>query len=401
MRHEYITIGSRLVILASAMAVVWLNTHYLGTGGQGTASLISFGILLIVTLSGFIGGGALVYLHSRMEQGAVFLPSVVWAMCSALCFYLVFLRLPIVPQPFIFHVCVLGFMQAVFGFFMQLLLAAQRLVRYNVVVSLQVLVVPLALAFFYRQAAEPSAMHFVWALYLSFGFTLLLTAFSGMGYVQLSFTSFTRAIRQLWSMGRYAQGANVMHLLNQRLNYVLVDNLAVAARYQTGLLSLAMYAAEAVWTVAKSLSVVQYAVSANTEDVQLKQRLNQRNALWSFLIALMASVGIVLLPDGFYTWLLRSDAVGLRPVLLALIPALLANSQCIIYASWFSGHGLYKVNFGASAIALLPGIALAWLLIPAHGAVGGAWAVSAVFVCQLIYMRIALSRHQRLVTKAH
>jgi O-antigen/teichoic acid export membrane protein len=376
--------------------VVLINTRYIGTEAQGTASLISLGILLIVSVSNFIGGGAVVYLHSRMREGQTFLPSVIWAVISSFIFFIVFKIIPIVPEEFILQTCMLGFMQSIFIFFLQVLLGRQKVNSYNFIVAIQAISQLVSLIFFILIMNKRTSNSFVQSLFFSFAITLLLSIFNNRHEVRkIGVNGIFQSALQLFSYGKFAQGGNILHLLNQRLNLVFLENMLIHGRALTGVYAIGLYIAEGIWTVAKSLSVVQYSRIANSENAAENHQLTQKNLKTSALLAGFAGIVIMLVPSSVYSYVFQQSMDGFQMVLLFLLPGIFANSINIILAHYFSGNGQYFHNLIASAIGLVIGISTALTLIPAMSVQGAAISASCAFVAQCIYFIIQYKKALR------
>jgi len=97
-RVELLSILNRVFGMVSALLLVLMNLHFVHVEGQGTIALINFGILILATLSQFIGGGALIYLIPRMGEQKIALPSLIWIAISAAltCALLVILKAPFI-----------------------------------------------------------------------------------------------------------------------------------------------------------------------------------------------------------------------------------------------------------------------------------------------------------------
>ncbi len=380
------SIASRVIVLFCTLGVVLINTRFIGTEAQGTASLISLGILLIVSLSNFIGGGAVVYLHSRMSEGQTILPALIWAIISSLVFFIVFKIVPIVPEEYIFQTCILGFMQSIFVFFLQILLGRQQVGKYNLIVAIQALSQLSGLAFFILILNKRTSESFVMGLFISFSITLLLSLFYNRHETKkLSRQAVFKSAQQLFSYGKFAQGGNILHLLNQKLNLVFLENLLINGRAQTGIYAIALYVAEGIWTIAKSLSVIQYSMIANNENKAENHKLTQKNLKTSLLLAGLAGVVILLVPSSVYSYVFQQPMEGFQMILILLLPGILANSINIILAHYFSGIGEYYHNLIASAIGLAIGIVTALILIPIMSVNGAAISASCAFTAQFIY----------------
>jgi hypothetical protein len=119
-------LGSRLVTMVSTFFTVVLISNFLGSEGQGTAGLINFGVLVIVAISSFIGGGALVYLIPRSIKGDTVWPSFIWATLVALFFLAFFNIVNVLPHEFVLHICILGWLQSLFSYIAHLTLALEK-----------------------------------------------------------------------------------------------------------------------------------------------------------------------------------------------------------------------------------------------------------------------------------
>ena len=81
--HERHSIVTRALLLAFTTAVILLNTRVLGASGQGEIAWIQLGILVVTGVSGFLAGGAVVYLQKELPLRAMLLPGHVWLIVSA------------------------------------------------------------------------------------------------------------------------------------------------------------------------------------------------------------------------------------------------------------------------------------------------------------------------------
>ena len=381
-------IGSRLWIMLSTLGIVFLNTRFLGTAGQGDAGIINLGILIVASISMFVTGGAVVFIMPRLKAGSTIFPSLLWSSLTAIGSYLFFLLVPIIPDEFILHVVVLGWMQSLFTFNMQLLLGKLRIIPYTISLIIQSFLSFLGLLLFFILDIDISIHAFLKSLYFSFAITLAFTIwFSRDEWVKLNTASWKMALREMFNYGKWGQAGNVFHLLNQRLNFSLLDILLVQGKASAGILSIAMYGAEVVWTVAKSLSTEQYALIANSNDRIEQQRLTKKNMRTSLLIGIAAAIGIWIVPSGFYFWILpdKVDTIALSNALLWLAPGIIANSASIIFAHYFSGIGKHYHNGIASALGFALGLPSSILLISKFGLEGAAAGISISFAVQVLY----------------
>jgi len=82
--HERHSIATRALLLAFTTAIILLNARVLGASGQGEIAWIQLGILVVTGVSGFLAGGAVVYLQKEIPLRAMLLPGHTWLVISAL-----------------------------------------------------------------------------------------------------------------------------------------------------------------------------------------------------------------------------------------------------------------------------------------------------------------------------
>jgi O-antigen/teichoic acid export membrane protein len=375
--------------MIGALLAAMLNTRYLGLEGQGTSGLLSFGILLIVTLSNVVGGGAAVYLIPRMAAGASVWPSLLWTFISTAIISLVFLATGWLPYELILHTAALGAIQSIFIYLSQITLARGQYNAYNIGASAQSIVLVLSLSVSYLVLNWTTTGAMIGSLYISFAATALLFAwFTRKEWRAAQILGWRKHGKQLMQLGKYAQGGNALHLLNQRSSMVILENMAYAGRAQAGLYSLTLYAAEAVWTFAKSLSVDQYARISRSDNNAEHHQLTAQNLKLSLSVSCVIAAVLALIPESWMTAVLGKPLPGIQAALWLFLPGIVANSMSIIYAHYFSGTGLHRENFVASGLGLVLGGSVALIGIPTYGVAAATTAASVGFVSQWLYMML-------------
>jgi len=387
---------SRIGVLFLTFIVVVLNSRILGDEGQGTAALIQLGILLIVSITNFIGGGAVVYLTPRMAPRALILPAYLWSVVIAFLFWPVLHFTELVPSSYALDVCFLSLLQALFTFHMQIAMGKERIRAFNIVVLVQALVLAAVTATLMLVLKKQDIQSYVYALYASFATTYLLSVLISLKYIKgsTSKVKFGTAWRELWRYGRYAQGGNILQLLNNRANLYLLERLLINGRGAAGVFSIALYAGEAVWSVGKSLALVQYARISNSNDQAYNTKITVRFLYLSTAATVLPVTLMVLLPESLYLWVFGESMVGLHSVLTYIAPGIVANSASMIFAHHFSGTGKHHRNTLSSGLALAAMVVSALVLIPLYGVVGAAIAASLGYGVQLAALGWMFFRHE-------
>lgn len=382
------TIISRVGIILLSFAVVWMNTNKIGAAGQGDVALIVLGILLIVSINNFMGGGAIVYLTSRVNPRGLFMPCFLWTLISVGLFACVSLIYPVVPEEYLQHVLILGLLQSLFVFHQQIALGRNRVWQFNVLTICQWLTTASALAFFYFIQEELVTFSFVKALYVSFAITFILgLILTGKEWIRIDLSQFKNATQEIWRYGFYSQTGNVFQLLAYRLAFVFLDQL-YNSREAVGVFSVGMQLNEAAVMPAKSMGMVQYAKLSNSDDSKYNLNLSVNLMKIALAVTILIAGVVVLLPESFYLWVFGEEMVGLKMILMLLAPGMGALAISSIAAHHFSGVGLHKHNSIGSLVTLATLVSLGYFVIPEQGINGAAWVSATSYSVQAIYLFI-------------
>jgi len=382
------TIVTRVLTLLGAFAIVVLNAQYLGSHGQGDIALINLGILLIISISNFIGGGAASYLVPRIGATRLLLPSYAWALLSAGGFFLIFKLYPILPEQYIVAVTILAFMHSLFSFHMGILIGEEKIKEYNILQIIQIFGLLFCLLFFYKIRHQVEVWTFIRSSFISFSGVLLVSIFFiRQHYREVELKSFRSSFLDLFKYGKYAQLSNVFQLLNYRLNLLMIEFLLPMSRSLVGIYSVGMNVSDAVLNFGRSLSLVQYSKILNRGDEE------QKNVLMTTLFFKL-SIGITFililvinfLPEGFYLFIFGKSFAGIKGVIRYMSLGVLALSGSTIFAHYLSGKGLYKYNTVGSAIALIGTVFVGYFLIKGLQLKGAALSFSIAMVLQLAYL---------------
>lgn len=386
--------AARLAVMAITLAVVVMNARVLGGSGQGLASLIQFGILLLVSVSSYIGGGAVVYLIPRTGARPLLAPVYLTSALVAVLFYPLLQWLQLIDPHLIVHVCVLGWMQSLFTFHLQVLVGHERIQRYNLAVTGQSASLAVALALLYFIFDEATIGAYLTALYASFGLTLLVSAFAVINVWETKQNlRFSEAWKALWRYGKYGQTGNVFQLLTYRSPMYFLEKLMVHGLAAAGIFSIAFYAAEAVWSVGKSLSLVQHARIANSTDKASNKALTLGMLVLSTISSTVLVTAALIVPEHLYLAVFGDDLKGLSLALCALAPGIIANGASVIVAHHFSGTGKHRINTLGSAAGLGALLVFIYPFIEQHGVHGAALAASIGYSVQfgvLVWVFIAV-----------
>jgi O-antigen/teichoic acid export membrane protein len=209
-----------------------------------------------------------------------------------------------------------------------------------------------------------------------------------------SLKDYFKVIRELFRLGYMNQLAHITQMMSFRLSYYFLEMYHGEA--SVGIYSNGIQIMESIWLISKSISLVQYARIANTEDNSYSQLLSVRLLKASFIISLICIVPLVLLPESFYLWLFGEGFIGVRKVIWILAPGVLVYNISLILGHYFSGIGKYYVNTIASSAGLVISLILFVLLIPAYVETGAGIAASISYLVTSLVVLIFFVRESKM-----
>lgn len=361
-----------------------LISRYLGTEGRGTHGLFIASIALIHLCTNWLGGASLVYLAPRYSLKQLTRISFWWSSLFAFATWLLLYLFGILPGEYngLLLVCALLF--AWWNNLANLLLGRQQTQAYNTlqVINPMISVVILVIAFLFY---KPLFLSFVWAYAIAQVISL------GLSFIYLrkelamdEKRNDPGLLRVFIRHGLYIQLANLTQFFNYRIVYFLIDS--HFGKSTLGIYSNALSLAESVWMITRSISTIQFAKISNSSNIQFSRNLTRRYGGISIGVSAVGVLVLVLLPDTFFTWLFGAEFTGIHDYLVLLAPAILSMSFGNIYAHYFSGLGLNRVNFVGSLFNLVVMVIAFYLLMDVIG-------VQAVPVSASISFTLAMGYH--------
>ncbi|MBM3404281.1 MAG: hypothetical protein FJY10_05270 [Bacteroidetes bacterium] len=390
---------TRLLSAAFSLLIVILNTNFLRAEKVGSISLILLGVVLILLLSNFIGGGGLVYFIPRKELGKLYLPSLFWAIFSSVAGGLILWALGLIPAGYELHVIIISFLACLFTVHSLVLLGKERITQYNIVFILQVVLVAvvLILSFFVFRYYE--VMAYVLALYVSYGVSFLLCfIFLIKDIRMIRFNGFFSEIREVIGYGTWIQVANIFQMMNYRAAFYLIETL-LGSRALLGIYAVGVQLSEGLWMFGKSMAMVEYARIANATDQESTVKVTISFLKLGVVITTIMITGILLLPTDFFRLVFGSEFGDVRYVMLVMAPGIVGFVFSIVLSSYFSGIGCPRHNTISSALGLVLTFGVGLLLIPPYGIFGAGLAASLSYISTSIYQVIVFIRMNHLTVK--
>lgn len=385
-RRSALTLAVQLLQLAATIAVTILVTRETGASGKGMYTLVALTVSISTLVCGLGISWASIYYIGRggyaVEDaaGAVTTTSLVSATVATGVVAAVFalfrstyfhelngtqIAIALIVTPVSQLSTGLG----------SILLGLNRVAQYAAVNLAQVLVT-LALQSGIAIAVGLTATSALGCWAFGTGAALVIVAF-----LVGSRTSFWprvnfEILRSYLSYGIKGYIANVMTLLNYRLDSLIVNGLIGVA--QLGIYSIAVAMAELLWYAANSISLVMFphVSGLSREEANRVTPIVTRNTLF---LTFIGAAGMFVLGRWVILFVLGPAMLPAVTPLWLLLPGIVTLSAGKVIASYLSGIGkpIWATYISGTNVVLT--IALDLLLIPRYGIAGAAVASSIVY----------------------
>ncbi|MDD5695377.1 MAG: hypothetical protein PHD61_08745, partial [Bacteroidales bacterium] len=295
-RHIIGTTFTRLFNALMALAILWINTHNMGKEGLGTIGLIVLGITLILLVSNYIGGGALVFLSSRHDWRQLLIPSYIWATMVSVAGAALLKLLHLIPGEYTLDILLLSLLQSFMTINLSLLVGREKISLFNGISVMQMLITTAALVILVYTLKIYDVKAYVYAMYAGY-LAGCLASLAAVLFLLRSVRQPSRqpVVRQIIRYGKFIQTANVLQFLNYRLSFYLIESFT--GRAALGVYYVGVQLSEGVLLVGKSVATVHYARISNTTDQDYAKRLTLLLFKFTLIVSLIITVILVVLPE--------------------------------------------------------------------------------------------------------
>jgi len=385
------TAGSRIIIALITFAIVVINARTLGKEGVGEIALIVLGITIILLISNFVGGGALVYLIPRYDPFKLIVPSFTWAILSSVVGAQLLSFFKLIPVEYTYHVMFLSLFQALGAVNLTFLLGKERIKQYNLISVLQFVALIATLVWLIYGMNRIEVMSYVYALYVAYILTFIISFLAIRKFIKITnFDKFDEVLIQVFKYGSYVQLANLLQLMNYRLGYYIIEK--YLGKASLGIFDVGNKVSEGLWLIGKSVAMVQYTKISNNNIPDYARDLTIRFLKFVFVITFFMLVMLLLLPDSFFMFVFGKDFTGLNKVVQSLAVGILSMSVSMILSHFFSGTGRHYHNTISSGIGLVLTLIFGFTLIPHMGITGAGITASVSYFCSAVYQLIIFIR---------
>jgi len=396
------TFGAKLFAAIANLLIAIIISQILGPIGKGQQGLIIASIAYILVFSNLIGGAAIVYLVPRYAYSLILIPAYLWSVFIGGLSYIILKTTNLLADPFILAVCALSVVNAFIGINSSILIGKEKIKSANLISMAQPILITILLISSFFIFKNKSISAYINALYFSFGLSFILSIFLLRKHAEAfyfhSIKKYFNIIKQLIQYGLLNQLAHIFQLLSFRMSYYWLNDLF--SESEVGIYSNGVALIESVWIISRSISMVQYARIANSNDKVYSQKLSLSLTKGGLIFSLLIIIPLLFLPASVYEFIFGSEFGEVGKVIRSLAPGILFFNIALILGHYFSGIGKYYVSAIASFIGMIAALFLFSILIPLYGILGAGWASSISYILTSIVIIIFFYRESRLGLKS-
>jgi O-antigen/teichoic acid export membrane protein len=278
----------------------------------------------------------------------------------------------------IYHICILAVISAFASINSSILIGKEKIAPSNLIALVQPLLVSVGLVVFFYVMGKMTIWAYVSSLYagffLSFMVSLVYLKRFGDGFKFSSIKEYRQVVVKMIQYGLLNQLAHVFQLLSFRMSYYWLEQLF--SEKEVGIYSNGTNLVESIWLISRSISMVQYARIANSQDKAYSQKLTVNLTFAGMVLSMVLLLILVLLPAELFVLIFGPGFGEVGLVIQSLAPGVLFFNIALIMGHYFSGIGKYHVNTIASFVGLVISVILFSIMIPQYGITGAGWATS-------------------------
>lgn len=389
------TFGTKILVAFINLAIAIIISQVLGDSGKGIQSLVLTNISFILIFSEIVCGASLVYLTSRHSFSKLWLPSVLWALLIAAVMGALMSLLDMgLDRSLALHTAVLSFISSFASINFRFLVGKEEVKKANYNTLLQPLLLVCTLVVYHFVLGYRDVYGYIIGLYMAYvgssilGVCQLRDEYKSLKIMPLQ--EYRDALKDLFKYGFLNQTGHFVQFFNLRLSYYLLNAYVDAG--QVGVYSNAVSLAEALWIIANSIALVEYARISNSTDKAYNQRLTLDLAKICFAVALPAVLVLSLLPSSFYVFVFGPDFGAMATLIRILAPGVLLYGIFLILGHYYSGSGRYFMNTIAALCGLAVTLGCGFTLIPRFAATGAAITASIAYSMNAVFLMVCFLR---------
>lgn len=384
LKTHSVSIVSKGFQLGGAFLLFLLTSRWLGVEGRGEISLYIANQTILQLVTEIIFGSGYIYLIHRYERGSIIFKGLIWSLVCSLLLPVLFYWIGIQPFNSMGWLTLSSFFYSLFTWMTLDIRAQERIRLYNI---LWIIYSSLFLIYFIILF---SLYENVTTYFMSLSASLLTTLFIGLFFifrVQIPKKSQAISWKTLLHQGSNATWSNWINFFSTRSSFYIIIWF-LDSESSVGLYAAAALFSELIWIIPFALAIPLYPVITKEQDPTAILKYVNRTAKLNAQLSLVIFFFLLLIPESLLLWLIGYSFVGIKNILLLLLPGTFLLSQGKIYWNYFQGVGKFNINTTSAAYGFLAEIFLLVILVPFIGLIGAAIATCisySVYACSLIY----------------
>jgi O-antigen/teichoic acid export membrane protein len=194
---------------------------------------------------------------------------------------------------------------------------------------------------------------------IGFGSAYAASALIAIGYFRHSLIarqaaglpSWGSCVRSIVSYGIKAHLANVLAILNYRLNYYII--LALGGASNLGLFVVIAALCEALWMLSSAAGTIIFPLVASSPNQKTVTHTTLEVARWVLYLTSAAAVALLIIAsNGWLTKILTEKYQPINVALYVLIPGIVSLAFARVLANDIAGRGHPMINTGIAAVSL-------------------------------------------------
>lgn len=395
------TIGTRYAVAALSLALIFINARILGAEGTGTIGLIIVSVNIAAVVSGILSGNTLVYFMNKYPVNSLLIPAYGWAFAGSGIACGIMDLAGVLPCGYGLDIFLLAVINSLITANSRFLLGKEHIKGFNLIHALQggLLFFVLLAVYFILGCKDVrgylSGMYITCFIALAGSFMLLRPIVNKEeNDILAPGQPIGRLMHEMFAYGLWASVDNLAEALTTRINHFLLQNFAGLSG--VGILDAGTRMSESVWHISRSAAFITYEEVAKSNDRNRQKTITLRLFKFTFVLLALVMFCILLIPEQVYThYLFTEEFTGIRTVVTALAPGIIAFGCNNVIAHYFIGSGRVKVCTAASCLGLAVLLLSGYLLIPQEGVTGAAISCSIAYGTMTVFYLAVFCRSTR------
>ncbi len=386
------TAGTRILNAIINLAIILLISNYIGSEGYGVIGLVIVSVSIIQIFIDLLGGGTLIYFTSRKNHLSLLLVAYSWIVI-VISVFAIFLTATeylfpnqyaeFIPRGQFTNVIILASVGAFMLTHYNILIGIGKIKQYNIAFTIQLLSLISTFLYLLFVADIHDFTSYINALTTSYivGFLCSLIVFK---YIAKGGELNTNeVVREMINFGFVSQMANGFHILNKRISFYFIN--AFSGLSSLGVYNAGIQLSEGLKLIGQSISLVQFSEISKSRDKQYAVSITIKLMKLAVMLTFVALLVLLIMPVEVYEYLFTKEFDGIKLIIIAISPGVLALSANTIFSHYFSGLGNPKISLWANMIGFIFTIVFAIVLIPVFGLVGAAFTSSISYSSTVVY----------------